>query len=470
MVTNLYTYEGVAQILRTEEKNGRLRENTYRADSGVLKLSQDMKTKRNEIKHTKKDARGELRLELHQLQEKYRIATEKEFERIAKEISGRSFQPKLSIKTFEKETYVALDTNTLVVSKIIARELQHAYRLKPQNRDTIVEQLRGLLDGTMPKVVLRADVCDFYESIPQELLKHRIEADGKISSYSIKYLRSFMYAYNEICPNSDDEPVGLPRGLAFSAYLSELYMQQIDAEISAIPGVYFYKRYVDDIVIVADPDKGTPQAYWNKLNQIIIGAELTIHDDSEKAHAALWDKDVASDEFTYLGYKFKYSKGCLDVLLSQKREDKYRMLIDALFEIYEECALGKAWKYNDKRKEALHQLIARLRVLTGNGLLRGRKCFVASGVYYTNKFITDTKQLEELDRYLCNVIDNRFNPPTCLYNYKEGGDHATNVQRIKEKLKSFSFVQSFQAPKLINSPSYEWELMQLRHIYLNRRK
>ena len=469
MVTNLYTYEGVAQILRTEEKNGRLRENTYSASSGVLKLSQEMKTIRNNIKHTKKDARGELRLELHLLQEKYRIATEKEFERIAKEISSRSFQPELGIKTFEKETYIALDTNTLVVSKIIAKELQHAYRLKPQNRDTIVEQLRGLLDGSMPKVVLRADVCEFYESIPQETLLRRIERDGKISSYSIKFLRSFMYAYNEICPHSDDEPVGLPRGLAFSAYLSELYMQQIDAEISTLPGVYYYKRYVDDVVIVANPDLGAPKDYWDKLNQIINGADLTIHDDSEKAHAALWDKDVASDEFTYLGYRFKYSKGHLDVLLSKKRDDKYRKLIDAIFEIYEECALGKAWKYKDKRKEALHQLIARLRVLTGNGLLQGRKCFVASGVYYTNKFITDTKQLEELDRYLCDVIDNRFNPPACLYNYKEGGDHATNVQRIKE-LKSFSFVQSFQAPKLINSPSYEWELMQLRHIYLNRRK
>lgn len=470
MVTNLYTYEGVAQILRTEEKKGRLQGNTYSAGSGMLEMSKDMKETRAAIKLAKGIRKGDLQAKLVQLQEKYREALEEEHVRIAQEITSRTFRPDLAIRVFNKYTYVAEDTNTLVVSKIIAKELQQNYGLKPQNRDVIIEQLCGLLDGAMPKVILRADVCDFYESIPQNALLQRIETDGKLSSYSIKYLRYFFHAYNELRSENEDKTLGVPRGLAFSAYLSELYMQEIDDKISSMQGVYFYKRYVDDMVIVANPVKGASQDYWNQLIHILKDSKLTIHNDSDKAYAALWKKDTEVEEFTYLGYTFFYNRGQLEVLLSQKRHEKYRILINAIFEIYNECALGQAWKYDRRRTDALDQLMGRLQVLTGNGLLHGHKCFVATGVYYTNKFLTNIEQLEELDDYLHEVIETRFNPPACLYDYKKIGDNSANVLRIKEKLKSFSFVKSFRSPKLITTQSYEKELCQLKRIYENRKK
>ena len=46
---------------------------------------------------------------------------------------------------------------------------------------------------------------------------------------------------------------GVPRGFGVSAYLSELYMREIDNEIKALPDVIYYARYVDDIVIIFSP-------------------------------------------------------------------------------------------------------------------------------------------------------------------------------------------------------------------------
>ena len=142
-----------------------------------------------------------------------RMETEKEQEKIAEEIVSRKYEPQIKYDAFAK-VYETTNTSSMVVAKIIAKELKHAYGLQPQNRDVIVEQMRGLLDGEMPKVVFRADVCDFYDSIPQEPLLQRIVADGKLTSYSMKYLRSFFYQYNMYRPE-DEELIGIPKGLSF---------------------------------------------------------------------------------------------------------------------------------------------------------------------------------------------------------------------------------------------------------------
>lgn len=46
---------------------------------------------------------------------------------------------------------------------------------------------------------------------------------------------------------------GLPRGLAISATLSEYLLRAFDNEVSAMRGVRFYSRYVDDIILVLSP-------------------------------------------------------------------------------------------------------------------------------------------------------------------------------------------------------------------------
>lgn len=42
---------------------------------------------------------------------------------------------------------------------------------------------------------------------------------------------------------------GLPRGLSISSVMSELYMKYFDLRIRRLEGVYYYARFVDDIVV-----------------------------------------------------------------------------------------------------------------------------------------------------------------------------------------------------------------------------
>ena len=148
----------------------------------------------------------------------------------------------------------------------------------------------------------------------------------------------------------------------------------------------------------------------------------------------------------------------LNLGLSQKRYFKYQILLDSIFDIYNKCSHYRKPKSRPiedgkckyENRDALHQLIDRLDVLTSNGLLSGRKNFVTTGIYYSNKYITDFNQLKHLDIYLHQKIDN---------------GHDKNVFLIKQKLHSFSFVKGYEERKLHKNARFGHVLLELRHIY-----
>ena len=471
MPQNLYTYENVMYILQMEERKGRLKDGTYSVESGIKELSKLLKEKRAFIKQSSRDETAEKKLELLQLQQMYKERTEMEQDRITKEIIERKFALSISPKSIKGKTaYIADNCPTTIISKIISQELQRGYKLKPQNRDHIIEQLRGLLDGSMEKIIIRADVHEFFESIPQKKILHQLAVDGNLSTISLKYIRSFIHCYNQSQQILGLASNGVPRGLSFSSYLAEAYMQKIDAKICEIPGVYYYKRYVDDIVVVANPDKGTSQEYWNQLEKCFENTGLTLHQEDEKKYMATWGNGTTSAQFIYLGYMFMYSKGKLHIRLSPRRFEKYQILLNAIFDIYAKNSHYRAWKVDKnqskKRMDALRQLFLRLRVLTGNGLLSGRRNYIASGVYYSNKYITSTDQFRALDKLLVDLVDCQFDPPRNLFAYSEKNNYDVNVERIRVQLKEFSFTKSFENKELMRSSKYNIVQTQLQDIYL----
>lgn len=329
----------------------------------------------------------------------------------------------------------------------------------------------------MPKIVIRADIHSFFESIPQIELVEKLSDDGFVSRKTVKYLKRILYTYNETANILDEK--GLPRGLSFSSHLSELYMRPIDEKVRRLDGVLFYKRYVDDIFIVADPDKCSKEDYWDSLNSIFEEKELNLHNDSEKRYLAYFDKQTNNAQFDYLGYKFVYKEGKLDICLSNKRYSKYRIMIDAIFEIYAQCSHYRK-KYETENevghskychKDALRQLFERIDILTSNGLLSGRKNFVATGIYYTNKYLTDLSQLNKLDDYLSEKIESKeaFCPPSNLFNYGQDNGYEKNVSLIKYKLHRFSFVKGFNERKIHKSEHFGRILLDLQRIYYSRK-
>lgn len=467
-VIDFYHFDSLWRIMKGEEKRGKLRADYY--SSEVIGISENLKSLRSQLRSSPKEERDSLQQDIQDLKDEMDEKKKEELKRKAFDISrGKA---KLKIKSLTIKGHGAFASNnldTVLVSQIVKLELKRCYRLYPANRDVIIEQIKGLLNNGMSKIVIRADICSFFESIPQQGLVSKLADDGFVSKKTVKYLKGLFYAYNDKADNK--EGMGLPRGLSFSSHLAELFMRPIDEKIKQTEGVYYYKRYVDDILIVADPAKGDKEHYWNVVNGVFKESGLALHNDSEKKYIACWDGTTTEKEFDYLGYKFVYRKGKLDVCLSQKRYQKYKTLIDAIFEIYAQCSHYRrrvdTRGQEVPRRDALHQLFDRLETLTSNGLLSGRKNFVATGVYYSNKHLTNLKQLEDLDAYLAKTIDSKetFCPPANLFDYGKDNGYEKNVDLIVSKLHDFSFARGFRERRIHMDNRYGRVLLDLQRIY-----
>lgn len=471
-VIDFYHFDSLWLIMKGEEKRGKLRADFY--SSEVKEISRVLKSLRSQLRSSPKEERDSLQQDIQDL--KYEMDERKKEELKQKALEINRGKAKLEIKSLTIKGHRAFASNnldTVLVSQIVKLELKRRYGLYTANRDVIIEQIKGLLDNGMSKIVIRADICSFFESIPHQGLVSKLADDGFVSKKTVKYLKGLFYAYNDKADNK--EGMGLPRGLSFSSHLAELFMRPIDEKIKQTEGVYYYKRYVDDILIVADPAKGDKEHYWNVVNGVFKESGLALHNDSEKKYIACWDGTTTEKEFDYLGYKFVYRKGKLDVCLSQKRYQKYKTLIDAIFEIYAQCShyrRGVDTRGQEvPRRDALHQLFDRLETLTSNGLLSGRKNFVATGVYYSNKHLTNLKQLEDLDAYLAKTIDSKetFCPPANLFDYGKDNGYEKNVDLIVSKLHDFSFARGFRERRIHKDNRYGRVLLDLQRIYYSRK-
>lgn len=470
-LTNFYEPDYLWKIMTGEERRGKLKDDSYSPQ--VKELSANLKQLREVYKTLPKDNRSEKRQEILELRELLDKTKQEELKEKSIFISRGKIKLNIGVSEIKgHQALIAKNLETMLVCQIIKLELRRSYKIYPANMDTIIEQVKGLLDNPMPKIIIRADIHHFFESIPQEELLKKIEDDSYISHRTVKYLKSILFNSNEQLHNLDK--VGLPRGLAFSSHLSELYMHSIDKEIKSKDGIYYYKRYVDDILIVADPTKHSMDDYWNFLKATFEEQKLELHEDSEKKYLRYLDEHTENASFDYLGYNFVYNKRNLMLGLSSKRFNKYKTLLSAIFKIYSQCSHYRklsARPVEGKSKyihqDALHQLFSRLEVLTSNGLLSGRKNYVATGIYYSNKYLTDFSQLRQLDQFLQKMIEDKevFCPPKSLFNYSQDNGYDKNVSLIKERLHEFSFEKGFHDRKLHKGTRFGQVLLGLQHIY-----
>lgn len=471
-LANLYLPDSLWRIMKGEEKCGKLRDGYY--SSQVKELSAELGSLREKCRKSARSNRAILRQEILELKAQLDEAKQEELRQKAYNINRGKINLDIEGKIIKGHSaYVTCNVETMLVSQIIKLELRRSYKLYPSDMNVIVEQVKGLLDSPMPKVVIRADIHHFFESIPQQPIVQKLIDDGFVSRQTFKYLKGILFKYNKLASNK--QAVGLPRGLSFSSHLSELYMLPIDELIKKINGVYYYKRYVDDIIIVADPSICSTDSYWELLKNILEDKELHLHEESEKKYVNVWDAHTQEANFEYLGYRFACNNGKLRVYLSQKRFDKYKILINAIFEIYAQCSHYRTLKvafHKDNgskyvKTDALRQLLDRLDVLTSNSLLSGRKNYVATGVYYSNKHLTDFSQLDFLDRYLQEKVNDRnsFNPPSNLFNYGENNGYDENLELIKKRLCEFSFRKGYEERKLHKNGHFGHVLLELQRIY-----
>lgn len=302
------------------------------------------------------------------------------------------------------------DIEAFFVSKHIQYVLKHLFDIKFTQRDLIISRLNNLIQDASPKYIIKADIEHFYESINHKNLLKIIHSSPELSVTPKRIITQLVRKYSEITGKSE----GLPRGIGISAYLSEIYMLDIDTNIRSNPDVSYYERYVDDLIIIFSPtslDKTTE--YLQSIKFIIEQKELSLNDKTKEID--LYQHDNGS--FDYLGYNFNILKNKCDIKISTPRIDKIKHRIEKSFDCYHK-SLTKT------PKRAYKELLLRIRFLTSNTRLYNSKSKAFIGIYFSNKFINSDTDLSGLDgflKYKNNTIqDKRLKKIIGKLSFKDG--------------------------------------------------
>jgi len=359
------------------------------------------------------------------------------FEINAKKSKGK-YQLKLekSDEIASKPVYlIQKDALSFFVVKQIQKNIHKLYKVKQSDRHQIVSQLFHLLNNQFPKHLIRTDIKEFYESIPQDKLLEIIERENLLSFSSKQYIKAILKEYQVL----SGKAVGIPRGIGVSAYLAELYMREFDSHIKDDDEVIFYARYVDDIVVLyaPKPDSDT-STKLKKFRDQAAKLELLLNDDKSKTFEYLLPKPF---KFDFLGYEFSYDDKIktINLDISDKKLAKYKLRIEKCFKNYIQTE-------SLRRTQARKKLISRVEFLTSNTKLYGNKTGTLVGVYFSNKLITKLDKLSDLDSTLLNEVVKlktpRLQAKLSIFSFRKGFVkkifHAYSVQDIGEIVKVWS--------------------------------
>jgi len=329
----------------------------------------------------------------------------------------------------------------IVLSKL-NYNIKSIYRVKQSDRHTIVKQIISLLKESTPKYIYKLDISDFYKSIKPSLYCDKILDDSIISSESSSILKEFLTAVG------NSGVVGLPRGIGLSSTLSELAMRDFDKKIRSNNSVYFYTRFVDDILIMAtkrlelklDVISHLPDGLflnWKKTRSLKVlhcycGESCSCKVEKCQCFdkCGCGRKDKVETNFSYLGYNFSFpiilkkGNGHEDVTIgmSPSKVNRIRNRLFLSFKSYEKFGNYKL-------------LESRVKFLTGNHFIsegKHRTDRMKSGVYYNYIHLTDISAYKELDNFLQKMI----------FQWKSTKHILTDVNQ--GKLSGFSFVSGYK--------------------------
>lgn len=292
MLNQTFSEDNFRKIFDIENRKGKnIEKNGFFSSSDLFKESRrlvqrliEINTKiRQEIKWLKKiknyspDNLNSLKTEKNQVINERDQSINIALIEIAKIVNKSEFKIQIIKKNVHggKQIYSLEDTaESFFVSKQIQKNINKTFKVKQSDRDYILSQLTLLLDDNFPKIIMRTDVQDFYESIPHDFLIKKIDNNSLLDFSSKKVIKGILNQYwlslvADGHANIDDKRKGIPRGIGISAYLSELYLRDFDKKVSSLYSVTSYFRYVDDIFIIFTP-QSRKEIHENRFYKVLI--------------------------------------------------------------------------------------------------------------------------------------------------------------------------------------------------------
>ncbi len=322
-------------------------------------------------------------------------------------------------------------------NKLILRKLndniKRIYKDEQANRKVIISQVKTLLSETCPFWVIKTDIKSFYESIDRERLISKFHDDSMLSYQSMFLMKKIFE--NPILVGKS----GVPRGMNISATMSELYMRKFDRWVRSYDSVYYYARFVDDIIIFSNSLKNSLSLIENLNLQLNILAEgLSINQKKTELFdgKTLENLDIndgnkirEKHKLDYLGYSFRIENGRtknrkLIVSIADKKIAKIKTRII------------KAFLDFSKNKD-FNLLEKRIQFLTGNYSIRKSEegNSLRAGIFYNYLQVTSHSVFIELNQFLRKSIFSK----SPNFGAKIG---LSNTQ--KNKLSKYCFLAGFE--------------------------
>lgn len=434
MLDQSFSQKSFREIFDMENRKGNNIEKRFKDDFSVsLAKTLDLKRINKQIRE---ESDFDKKKKLYTQRKTIKIERENIIEQKLEEISNQINRH--SINILEGEEYggqsYKLENNVcnFFISKKIQENIRNTYKVRQSSRYAILSELINLLEDNCPKYIIRTDIKSFYESIPQKTLLAKINNDYLLSIRTKKFINQIFESYNGLTGQTDvNTAIGVPRGIGISAYLSELFMRNVDNQIQELDDIIYYARYVDDIIAIFVPqsknvDDNYLKNYLSLIKEIVESEGLNLNETKTKEYK-LFDalnyirfNTKPPKTIQYLGYEIGSLDNKLVIKLSKNKIDKYFERIKLSFENFSK-------KKHHNRKKAFKLLSARIKYLTSNTKLRNNKDKVFVGIYYSNPFLNNDESLERLQKRL---------------NWYSGRVKLTNKE--KQEIKKYSFLDGFK--------------------------
>lgn len=199
-----------------------------------------------------------------------------------------------------------------LVARKLCSNIKRTSRARSKGRSQIVSNLRLLVEEGIPYRLYRLDVKSFYESFDTSYVIKEIGRIAELSPLSKKLIIDLFDCHSAL------GGTGIPRGLALSAALSEHLMQNFDHRVSSNPNVFFFSRYVDDIIVITSA-KEDSNVFVRQLEDMLPPGLKLNPTKRQVVEAKDQVSPLKSSEpvvhlfnFDYLGYSFRVSEPIKD--------------------------------------------------------------------------------------------------------------------------------------------------------------
>lgn len=306
-----------------------------------------------------------------------------------------------------KKVYWVEDLADVLVLRKIKNNLIKLNKTRSLPRSVIVDSVRAFVSECSQYKLYRLDVASFYESFDHGFIYDQLNDLSRIDPKTKQLLKEFLYSYSLIGGQ------GIPRGLSVSAYLSEYFMKAFDDYVQGAKHVFYYARYVDDIVIITDGYEDGDE-FLSQLKASLPkglsfneGKKYFVSDVVVKSASAKKNPQISElITFEYLGYDFCVS----DVVNECSIRGLYRQVVvdlaKAKIKKIKSRIIHSIINYNknldfDLLCERLKFLSTNFSVLDANRILKR-----LSGIHYNYPLIdaNNSKGLAELDLFLKKAV------------------------------------------------------------------